>query len=238
MKKEFEFKYKLPAARVPEILGILERSFLAQEDYPESYVWNVYFDTLDLSSYYETIFSDYIKTKYRFRWYTDINDGCLSQNSYVEIKKRYGANRDKFRREADKELYLELVNRPLTDPMWSLVNFHELGNGLDPQVRFPIHKSKYKRKRFVSLDGKIRLNLDYDLSIEEINTQILHDTFRRSSTQIDYCVFEIKSVRNLTPNELFLFPHLEVFKNPFSKYSFLVNKCHSAFRWGDINERI
>lgn len=143
-------------SRIEKFLYSSELSFY--EPYPSRFVNSIYFDTIDLTFLDESLGGTSTRNKWRCRWYGNLVD---SQKTTFEIKKKYGHTswkvliKDRFE-----------VNPLETD--WEnfiLPKFPEGLNvfGLKCENFFPMSIVRYKRKYFVSANGKIRVTLDDDL---------------------------------------------------------------------------
>ena len=71
---EHEVKYVTSCIRANEALFWLNKTCKPDPLYPRSIVNSIYFDTLDFKALNEKINSDFIKTKFRIRWYENIGD--------------------------------------------------------------------------------------------------------------------------------------------------------------------
>ena len=142
--------------RIEKYLYSSELSFY--EPYPPRFVNSLYFDTIDLNLLDESLGGTSIRNKWRCRWYGDLLD---SQKAIFEIKKKYGHISWK----------VLIKNRFEVNPLESnwenfiLPKFPEGLNvfGLNCENYFPTSIVRYKRKYFISANGKIRVTLDDNL---------------------------------------------------------------------------
>ena len=118
-------------------------------EFPASMVSSIYYDTRCLHSLQEKTNSDYIKTKIRMRWYSDIGTQTPEDKSFLEAKHKIGWKREKIRIETSLAgewlAQVNLDNQILkTVPMKYLPEntpFH--------RHIFPVFDISYRRYRFI-----------------------------------------------------------------------------------------
>jgi len=94
---EYELKFVVPNHHLAPIMEFVNLSCRADSAHPAGIVSSIYFDSLQWDSLNEKINSDYIKTKFRLRWYRDPDSGSYSEASFAESKHRIGCRRVKAR---------------------------------------------------------------------------------------------------------------------------------------------
>lgn len=97
---EHELKYVVSRLSLEAVRCHLDSLCLPDPSYPENTVASVYFDTPDFRSAREKFNGDYLKTKFRIRWYEQ--SGNFSR-AFAEVKHRSGARRRKFRFDTEHE---------------------------------------------------------------------------------------------------------------------------------------
>lgn len=90
-----ERKYPLSAAQALAVRGILEGALPRDPDYPDGTITTCYYDTPDLSAYWESADGAWGKAKLRLRWYGDPVDP--SAGAWLERKRRAGLQSGKTR---------------------------------------------------------------------------------------------------------------------------------------------
>ncbi|WFS61819.1 polyphosphate polymerase domain-containing protein [Pseudodesulfovibrio thermohalotolerans] len=151
----YERKYVVPFHMLPNLGAILRRSrFGFREIYAERNVLNVYFDTPMFRFYHENVQGVADRKKVRIRWYAD---GPLSGKCRLEIKRKSGLV-------GAKNVY------PLTLENGDVMGFRFLEElPLPDDVRFELSElrptlfNKYKRRYFLSADGRFRMTIDHSL---------------------------------------------------------------------------
>ena len=90
---EYELKFVVPNHHLGPIFDFVNLSCRADGAHPAGIVSSIYYDSLRWDALNEKINSDYIKTKFRLRWYRDPGSGAYSDASFAESKHRIGCRR-------------------------------------------------------------------------------------------------------------------------------------------------
>ncbi len=205
---DHEVKYLLPAASAAAARALLAGVCRAEAPHVESVVETVYFDDAALSSLEEKRASDYLKTKFRLRWY----DG--GGPVWLEIKRRVGGRRDKSRLATGLD-GAALAARGLAG--LGAIDFAALGAragvvlppGLAPALRL-----RYRRARFVEPGSGLRLSLDREIRAVERRGSGHADGGR----ELDLALVELKGDRRDLPGALAALAALGARRGSFSKY--------------------
>lgn len=131
------------------------------EKYPIRKVNNIYFDTVDLSNYNDSLSGCARRSKMRFRWYGESLSkvkGCL------ELKEKRGMLISKKTKKLDYEFNLhknswkEIVTNIDSRLLNSLKNdfFH---------ARVPVIINNYYRHYYETYDGSCRITIDYNQKV-------------------------------------------------------------------------
>ena len=94
---EHEVKFVFPRHKGEQIIKWLQNRCDRDETFPLGTISSVYYDTIGFHALREKINSDYLKTKYRLRWYSDNNNHKIFPNSFFEKKEKIGSARKKNR---------------------------------------------------------------------------------------------------------------------------------------------
>jgi hypothetical protein len=196
----------------------------ADEKYQTNQVNSVYFDTLNWACADEKAASDYLKTKVRVRWYSEVTpisaqpvaDQAVNAGSvFLEIKRKTGSTRDKVR----KQLPLgasQFIDRVQSAETAELIRSElndvapELGN-LD---LFPRILVQYQRRRFV--DPLTGSRIAYDSNIR--GRAITRAPAERFSVLLPQSVLEVKGSEQDLPVNLRFLNAMHLKKAAFSKY--------------------
>ena len=173
----FERKWLFRSNNYLALINSLIRSKLFfRTQYPLRKVNSIYFDTYDYKSIRENLDGISNKKKIRIRWYGDKN---TTKNPIIETKSKKGF-------ETKKE---SMPIKELHDlKVFSLKNLKILKEIINSKLKqkkiiYPVLTTHYQREYFISLNGKIRATIDYDLK----------SVFLNNSSQIDI----IKNFKNI-----------------------------------------
>lgn len=213
---EHETKFVMASVVVPHIMKWLQCRCRPDPRFPAGIVSSIYYDTHDWQFLREKINSDYLKTKVRLRWYSDIHDGAPEDRSFIEAKFKRGARRRKIRLQAPHTgRWLDRLS--LGDPRLLVVP-QLLGK---KEVLFfrpliPTFRIRYKRFRFCEPLTGARLSIDHDIQVPDVNWRMVPRTQPFSLRQ---SVFEMKGNLSDLPDVLHQLTAMGCRKESFSKYS-------------------
>ena len=220
-RAEHELKYVFNNISAPVLVNWLKLRCQPDTNFPFGVISSIYYDTKDWKFLGEKINSDYLKTKFRVRWYESLSGHEQGENSFVEIKSKIGATREKvrFKSEFTGE---QLVKMDLADPRLLKVPRIAQENGVRiPQSLYPAFQISYKRFRFVEPKTQCRICIDYDIFAPRANLQMLpciKPLFLRNG------VVEVKGRLTKLPDTLRQLTALGCKKQSFSKYSWCFSK--------------
>ena len=129
--------------------------------FPNRQVNNVYFDGYNYTAYTENLSGVSERTKVRYRWYGATIEPCAGT---LEIKRK----RNYF----GWKLYHRVESAPYSPEMnWRSIR-KKIRNQISEQGRiwldlnpFPILLNRYRRRYFISGDGKIRVTIDTNQAV-------------------------------------------------------------------------
>ena len=129
--------------------------------YADRRINNIYFDTIDCSSYSENIAGSSCRSKLRYRWY---GHDKLPVQGTLELKLKRNLYGWKER--------VNLTDAPCSEgDRWSVIR-SQLIDQLNYWWRLTLHTrpiqtiiNRYSREYFVSRDDKIRFTIDYDQEV-------------------------------------------------------------------------
>lgn len=184
----FERKFSVPELTIHEIDDfVMKHPALFREIFHRRYVNNIYFDSVELKNYYDSIHGSSYRMKIRIRWYGELFGDII--NPILELKIKDG-----------------IVNKKLSFPLKQFTldkNFSTkeikgilLGSEIPAEIKyrfdyvFPVLLNRYQRKYFQSCDQKFRLTLDNDLSFYRINA--LFNRFVNNHVDKQNIILELK----------------------------------------------
>ncbi|MBN2403210.1 MAG: VTC domain-containing protein [Spirochaetes bacterium] len=212
----FELKYIIPNSRASHILIWLKTNCIPDPEFAEATVSSIYYDDRQWTFLREKINSDYLKTKIRLRWYSDISYIYHYETSFMEAKFKIGGRRHKIR---TKTSYTgewisaqNLENAALMEMPYLLQD-----KGYYPQKQlFPAFQISYKRSRFIEPFTRSRICFDYDIRAPRINYLMMP---KSNPAVLQKAVFEIKGKEEELPVTLYPLTDLGCKISSFSKYS-------------------
>lgn len=203
----FELKFPGPAAAAAHLVQAIGAVCTPDPQHPHAVVHSVYFDDGRLSALAEVQNGDHRKEKVRVRWYEpDTGEAC-----FLECKQRLGATRTKSRVAVEAPRTL-----PLHDARWREVLRHLPPTAARRDLTPSLHLS-YRRHRFVSPDGSLRLSLDHDIRLVRVHPRLcaLQRLCGRTAPRL---VFELKGAERELPAALSFLPRYGLRREAFSKY--------------------
>lgn len=226
-----ERKFVAPAPMAAFARDVLRHHCLPDPAYPEGLIESIYFDTPQLTAYWEKANGDNLKRKIRVRWYPASEpaagpqpraggDGAIQ--AFFEIKDRVGAAREKlhraFRLEADLLQYASLNDPALLRAIRRQAQAMDVAMA---ELIVPTIAIRYHRDRFVCPVTETRVSLDTALVSDRCNPDLMPVTEPLHSAQI---VCEAKSpVHQHWPWSETLF-RLGFRACSFSKYGEFINQ--------------
>ena len=157
-----ETKYTAPELEYHRLLHWVQHhshGFFAH--YPDRIVNNIYFDSQDYSSFWETLSGFSSRTKVRYRWY---GESFFSEEGTLEFKNR----KNQYTWKDSYKVSIDLLNKSTN---WDTF-FKRLKGSLSHEAccRFqenplPVLINSYKRNYFINRDHTIRITLDTRLKI-------------------------------------------------------------------------
>ena len=184
----FERKFVLENSSLSYVKMLLKISTgIFSPIYHKRKVNNIYFDTPNLTSYYENHFGKSERTKIRVRWYGETLG--LIQEPILEIKLKLGA--------AGKKKSYPLKSFHLKEGFsrqdWnSVFQASELPEMVRSELKrnVPTLLNNYEREYFQSFDKLFRFTLDYNLKF--INVKSLTGSFLEKSLPENTIILELK----------------------------------------------
>jgi hypothetical protein len=214
---EIEGKYTVSFGSQHIVLSVLRQICTPDPEHAHGRVNSMYYDTDRLDSLGEKINSDYLKTKYRVRWYdngSETDQGDVVRG-FFEVKRKIGTTRSKSR------IPVELSPTDVVEGHESYETFAKLARlvvemGSPPERPiFPMIVIRYLRDRFVDAASGARIAFDREIAYSSVNKVFHSDPGPR---RLDVAVLEVKSSDGRLPPSLrALISRLNA-RDSFSKY--------------------
>lgn len=158
-----------------------------REAYPPRYINNIYFDTPGMTAFHDHVMGASRRSKLRLRWYGD-ERGHL-RKPVLEVKKKNGyvGTKDQFTlspMEFDGTLDVNELGRRVTSSDTTTDVVERLARSK------PTLLNRYRRKYYVSGDGRFRITIDTKLSFRVING--VHHGYRDRFEERRLIIVELK----------------------------------------------
>jgi len=163
----FERKYHVTEVHTPEIEDWVRRcSAMFSEAYAPRWVNNIYFDTPDLSAYFQNINGLADRTELRLRWYGNLLGSISKPVLEFKLKRGMVGAKESFR------LKPFTLNRGFNTGELQTV-FGEADLPAKARLELshvePSLINRYHRKYFVSADGHYRITIDSGLEFYRVH---------------------------------------------------------------------
>jgi hypothetical protein len=212
-----EAKYTFALGETDVLFHALSRLCIPDPTHARGKVNSVYFDTADRRFLAEKVNSDYLKTKVRLRWYSEVEGDDLpgSTQAYMERKEKVGFRRSKVRKQVlipgsvlreRYEDYAELAILAAT------MGFDDW---IPPGQLFPMITIRYTRHRFIDPLQKARISLDSRIYFSSVNSLFFPESGPRMLRE---GVLEVKSESGDLPAALNPIRDRLNTRDSFSKY--------------------
>lgn len=213
---QYETKFLLDNSRARTIITWLQHRCRPEPAFPDGTISSIYFDTRDWRFLKEKINGDFLKTKVRIRWYSDIENLYPADESYLEVKYKIGRRREKVRIKTKfPGIWLSRIG--LDDrELLNIPHLLRLKGVVIPGRLSPVFQISFKRRRFIEPTTGLSLNVDWDIVALRVNRRILPRTY---PIQLKSAVFELKGTGTELPEVLHQLTALGCRKQAFSKYS-------------------
>ena len=181
--KRFERKWLFRSNNYLAMINSLLRSKLFfRTQYPLRKVNSIYFDTQDYVSIRQNLDGVSNKKKIRIRWYGNKN---IINKPIIEIKSKKGFETKKESISIKELDNLNLLNLDNLKTIQEILNFKLK----QKKVIHPVLTTHYEREYFISLNGKIRATVDYNLKSIFLNNLSQIDIVKNFK---NICILEFK----------------------------------------------
>jgi hypothetical protein len=216
--REQELKFHVPSAAVQGFSAWISQTLMPHPKHSSSTICSIYFDTPSLHSLKEKRESDFVKTKYRLRWYLDsTGNPAAGSPAFLEIKQKHGSGRRKWRR-ALSEPVTDILQRPLEDTWFTGLFSRNLPEGAPgvPATLRPVLELRYQRARYTHPVFTDSFCLD-----QHIRCQRLRHGLGATDPQpaLNYAVFEQKGASPDALPVLRALPRFSAQRASLSKYA-------------------
>ncbi len=213
-----ERKFVASRHRLEEALSLLNMFGHPDPRYARGRVHSIYFDSVRLHTWHEKVNGDFLKTKYRLRWYDGTDDPVAA---FLEIKHRLGGGRDKIRYPCPMpRAWLE--NVALDDPALRDALARDGRRDSWPHEYSPAICIGYERHRYICALTGARISLDANICVERLNPALFSCV---TPFALEEIVFEFKDIAQVEIPWLGELAHGGFMARSFSKYGECVRRA-------------
>lgn len=217
-----ELKFTIGNSRAPRIIAWLASVCRPDPEYLRAKVSSIYFDTLRWHALGEKLSSEYLKSKFRLRWYAAPGTPLTTGDPvFAEAKFRIGAIRRKLHVRAPYSAeWVDAV--ALEEPR--LRDFPRFLQAQGVPVRhqlFPAFVVSYQRRRYIDPVSGARVCLDSEIGAPRVNSAVLPGT---APVRLETAVIEVKGAGADLPEHLHTLTDLGCRRTSFSKYAVCYQK--------------
>ena len=182
MQKRIEKKFIINSLYDDNIVNLIQNKIGLKEIFNERQINNIYFDDFNLSRFYANIDGDFLKEKWRLRWYGE----TFGENKTVTLEQKSRVGNVQFKK-TETELKIHIFNNMNTNVFYKKVP-NKIKN------LFIINFNKYNRRYFANKDKSIRITIDKNVSYSNIFKE---KNFKLNKIYRDRrMILEIKSIIN------------------------------------------
>ena len=197
----YEKKFLIESFSINELITIIRKNpFLFSPAYNERFVNNIYYDTPNYNSFYDSVNGNTKRQKIRIRWYGDLHGNLLNSNFEIKFKKN-DLGYKKIIKLENFQINKKIKKKYLIETINKTINKNKLNLGyIEPKLI-----NRYKRKYYQSYDKKFRITIDTNLEFfkaDELITNFLNKyCFEHIILEIKYN-FENRKLANIITNHL------------------------------------
>jgi hypothetical protein len=222
-----EQKFVLPLGSAGTVLEWLRFACIPHPLYSKSAISSLYFDTPLFDLYLEKRESDYLKTKWRLRWYDLPIENSLETTvpCFLEVKEKIGALRRKSRTQISLPVSM-LKAGIFANPIVRDLPFSHGNLANHPSAPLvPLAVIRYMRHRFIDPATGSGVALDVDITCDHVNPQYLAVV---PPVRLDEAVLETKGESRHFPNSLVPIANY-LRRDAYSKYARCLEALHQPF---------
>ena len=182
MQKRIEKKFIINSPYEDNIVNLIKNRIGFKEIFEERQINNIYFDDFKLSRFYANINGNFLKEKWRLRWYGE----TFGEDKSLTLEQKIRVGNVQFKKNETT------VKINILDKMGTNIFYNKIPNKF--KNFFIINFNKYNRRYFSNNDKSIRITVDKNISYSNIFKEKI---FKISKVYNDRrLILEIKSIVN------------------------------------------
>lgn len=209
-----EKKYIITVKQRRELLKLIDE-YIKADEYGESTVCSLYFDTDDYRLIRNSIEKPVYKEKLRLRSYSTPKQGS---NVFLELKKKYMGVVYKRRQTLEYLSAMNYINNGklpndsqiMKEIDWAM-HFY---NGLKPQMFIGYDRTAF----YCKTDHDLRITFDKNVRFRTDNLELSKGSYGERILSPDLCIMEIKALNTMPLWLTSALNNLKIFPGSFSKY--------------------
>lgn len=219
--KRVEKKYIFTLDKYNELMAKIEEK-LDPNEFPNSSILNIYFDTDNFDLAIKSIQKPIYKEKIRLRSYNVPND---DSKLFFELKKKYKGVVGKRRIAISKNQYEEYLNfGTITNvenrQIFEEINYAYKRYGLKPKIMVAYDRLAFYLKE----NHDIRITFDFNLRSRTTDVDLFMGDAGKRFFENDTVILEIKSVEAIPMWLAKILNELQIYPTSFSKYGEIYKK--------------
>lgn len=219
--KRVEKKYIFTLDKYNELMAKIEEK-LDPNEFPNSSILNIYFDTDNFDLAIKSIQKPIYKEKIRLRSYNVPND---DSKLFFELKKKYKGVVGKRRIAISKNQYEEYLNfGTITNvenrQIFEEINYAYKKYGLKPKIMVAYDRLAFYLKE----NHDIRITFDFNLRSRTTDVDLFMGDAGKRFFENDTVILEIKSVEAIPMWLAKILNELQIYPTSFSKYGEIYKK--------------
>ena len=183
------------------------------EIYHQRFVNNIYFDSVNLTNYFDNVVGSARRVKFRIRWYGELFG--LIEKPALELKIKQGLV---GRKESFSLIPFELDHSFSMSIISNVINKSEIPENMRLKLKstYPTLLNRYSRRYFQSADMNYRITIDTDLVFYRINCQ--NNSFIGKFIDKDHVIVELKYNQNMDDRANYITNYFPFRLSKISKY--------------------
>ncbi len=184
----YERKFAIPEVSVHGVEEVVKNHpAYFKEIFEVRYINNIYFDTQNLTHYYDNSFGKAQRKKYRIRWYGDINSEVKNPILEIKIKDALLGTKESYKLKP-----FSLISDNLLNSVMESLQNSDLPERVLEEMKIvtPTLVNRYKRKYFIDFSKNYRITVDSEIEYSNVSSKQIF--FKEKITENNSVILELK----------------------------------------------